>query len=175
MHGDPKHPAVNPHPVKRYEVIATADAPGPWDSVKGMVFFDVVNESCVPSDSFTGGQNIPNTSHDIEMTRVDDKTWKGHFYRDALQDADYFELGVCHWDATGVTPIFITHGEQFSASTWVEVALRKGAQTTYFRKSDFLDSARTMDGLGTSSANANVVKNPDEFFPIAVTIKEATP
>jgi hypothetical protein len=34
-HGDPKNPKKNPHPIKRYEVTATTDAPGPWDAVKG--------------------------------------------------------------------------------------------------------------------------------------------
>ncbi len=61
-HGDPKNPRKNPHPAQRYEVIATADAPGPWDSVQGAAFFDVTNVACVPKGAFTGGRNVPTDS-----------------------------------------------------------------------------------------------------------------
>jgi hypothetical protein len=175
-HGDPKNPKKNPHPVKRYEVTATSEAPGPWDSVKGKVFFDVINKDCVPRDSFTGGQNVPNTGYDFEMTHVDGKTWKGYFYRDMLLDEDYFGQGICHWDATGVTPVFVIHGETFGASTWLEDALRKGPQTDYFRKSAYEDHSLTGDGaLDFSAINPEYIKHPDAFFPITVTVKEVTP
>ncbi|MEO8809334.1 MAG: hypothetical protein ABI386_03710 [Rhodanobacter sp.] len=92
-HGDPKNPKKNPHPVKRYEVIATAHAPGPWDAVSGTVFFDVVNLACTPEDKFLGVHAKPrDVAMDFEMARVDEKTWKGHFYRDAMLDEDYYGL-----------------------------------------------------------------------------------
>ena len=175
-HGDPKNPKKNPHPIKRYEVIATADAPGPWDSVGGTVFFDVINVDCVPQASFTGGRNVPNTGYDIEMIRMDEKTWKGYFYRDDLQGEDYFGQGICHWDATGVTPVFTVHGRAFGAATWVEDALHKGPQVDYFKKSDFIDRTPTPYGaLDFSAINPDYIKHPDAFFPIMATVKEATP
>lgn len=175
-HGDPKNPKKNPHPVKRYEVVVTADAPGPWDSVSGTVFFDVINRECVYRDSFTGGQNVPNSGYDFKMNRVDEKKWIGYFYRDALEDEDYFGLGVCHWDATGLTPTFIVHGEAFAASTGFEDALHKGPQVTYFKKSEYFDHSLTGDAaLESTASTPDVVQHPDHFFPITVTVREATP
>jgi len=175
-HGDPSNPAKNPHPVKRYVVTATSYAPGPWDAVEGVAFFDVINKKCVPMDSFTGGQSPPNTSVHFEMTRMNEKTWKGYFYRDALVDEDYFGLGVCHWDVTSLAPVFTVHSEKFGASTWFEDALHKGAQTTYFKKSEFLDhSLGGDDSLESTASTPEVIQRPSEFFPITVTVKEATP
>lgn len=175
MHGDPDHPKKNPHPVKRYEVIATADTPGPWDSVNGYLPLAVTNVECVPKAPITDGRNVPNTGYEFEMTRVDDKTWKGYFYRDFLQDEDYFGLGVCHWDAVGVTPTFVAHGVKFGAITWLDDALRKGPQTEYFKKSEFLDRSKEQSALGFSPANPQFIQRPEAFFPITVTIKEVTP
>jgi hypothetical protein len=175
MHGDPKNPEKNPHPVKRYEVTATVDSPGPWDSVKGVVFFDVVNAECVPQDTFTGGRNVPNTSYDFEMVPIGRNTWRGYFYRDALRDDDYFGKGVCHWDATQVAPDFKVDGVGFGSSQLVDEALGS-TQTDYFRKSDL---SGHLKGLGSapafSATRPEYKKNPNGFFPITLTIKEANP
>jgi hypothetical protein len=170
-HGDPKNPKKNPHPVKRYEVIATADAPGPWDSVRGTVFFDVINKNCVPRDSFTGGQNVPNTGYDFEMTRVDGKTWKGYFYRDALEDEDYFGLGVCHWHVTQASPMFTAHKSNFVLGSGLE-SIKPYVE--YFKKSDFLNRSLLDGGYGTTPTDPEVTQHPDAFFPITVIVREAT-
>jgi hypothetical protein len=175
-HGDPKNPKKNPHPVKRYEVIATSEAPGPWDSVKGYLSYEVVNPACTPEDKFLGVHAIPqDVGHDIEMTRVDEKTWKGYFYRDFMQDEDYYGLGICHWDATSVGGVFVVHGETFGSGDTLEMLLNKGPQTQYFKKSDFLNRSLTDGGYGTTATDPEVAKHPDVFFPITVTVKESTP
>ena len=175
MHGDPKNPEKNPHPVKRYEVTATVDSPGPWDSVKGVVFFDVVNAECVPQDTFTGGRNVPNTSYDFEMVPIGRNTWRGYFYRDALRDDDYFGKGVCHWDAAQVAPDFKVDGVGFGSSQLVDDALRS-PQTDYFRKSDLSEQVKDLDSAPAFSVTRpEYKKNPDGFFPVTLTIKEANP
>jgi len=171
-HGDPRNSTKNPHPVKRYEVIATVDAPGSWDSVKGYLSFDVINVDCVPQDSFTGGRNVPTSDYDFEMTRVDDKTWKGHFYRDLLQDKDYFGMGTCHWDVTQASPVFTAHGSNFVPGSGIE---NVSPYTEYFKKSDFLNHSLTDVGYGTTVTDPEIAKNPDAFFRITVTVKEETP
>lgn len=175
-HGDPNHPKKNPHPVKRYEVTATADAPGAWDSVKGYIAYEVSNLECVPRGSFTGGQNVPNIDFDFEMTRVDDKTWKGYFYEDLLQDEDYFGLGACHWSVATIGPKFIVHGESFTSGDALSAFLQKNQATEYFKKSDFTDRSFTGDGsLPYSDKNPAYIKNPEAFFPVTVTVKEVMP
>lgn len=175
-HGDPNHPKKNPHPIKRYEITATADAPGPWDSVKGYIEYEVGNRECVPRGSFTGGQNVPNVDFNFEMTRVNEKTWKGYFYSDFLEDADYFGLGACHWIVGTVAPKFIAHGESFTSGDALSALLQKEQETEYFKKSDFTDRSFTGDGsLPYSDKNPNYIENPDAFFPITITVKEVTP
>lgn len=176
-HGDPKKPKVNPHPVKRYEVVATADAPGPWDAVSGYLHYEVVNRKCTPEDSFSGVHVMPEgVERKFEMTHVDVKTWRGYFYRDLIQDEDYYGLGVCHWDVAGVTPVFVVHGETFASARGIEDFLSNGPYTEYFQKSAFLERSSMSDSaLPYLAARPEFIQHPDAFFPITVTVKEATP
>lgn len=176
-HGDPKHPKMNPHPIKRYEIIATADAPGPWDSVSGYLHYEVVNKGCTPEDKFLGVHIMPEgVEHKFEMTRLGEITWKGYFYRDLIQDEDYYGLGACHWDIAGVTPVFVVHGKTFASARGIEDYLSKGPQTEYFKKNAFLDRSSTSnDALPFLAVRTEVARHPDSFFPITVTVKEVTP
>lgn len=175
-HGDPKHPKKNPHPVQRYEVIATADAPGPWDSVHGYISYEVVNPDCTPKDKFLGVHELPqDVGVDIEMTRVDSKTWKGYFFRDAMLDEDYYGLGACHWDATSVGGVFTVRGGTFGASDTLRVLLKNGSETEYFKKSEFENRGNTDGGYGTPLADPEVANNPGAYFPISVAVKEVKP
>ncbi|WP_158883673.1 hypothetical protein [Rhodanobacter sp. L36] len=176
-HGDPKNPKKNPHPVKRYEVTATAEAPGPWDSVKGIVFFEVLNAACTPEDKFLGVHAIPrDVPVDFKMIRIDEKTWKGYFYRDSMRDEDYYGLGICHWEASGVSAIFTAHGVTFASGDALDVFLRKGSQTSFFRKSFYEDRSSSLTSVPDFSAiNPQVVQHPNDFFPISVNVKEAMP
>lgn len=177
-HGDPKNPKQNPHPVKRYEVTATADAPGPWDSVKSYIGYDVINPECTPEDKFMGVHAMPqDVGHDIEMTKVDEKTWKGYFYRDMIQDEDYYGLGLCHWDATSVTANFVAHEIRFNSGSMLEEFLRKGPQTEYFKRSSYGDRAFVRYGAQDyAAADNDVIQHPHTFFQITVTVtvKEVT-
>lgn len=169
-----KHPDIklNPHPVQRYELTATVDAPGPFDSVTGYVSYDVTNVECVPRDAWEGARNVPSSSRSFEMTRVDAHTWKGYFYRDLLRDEDYFGLGVCHWDLTNALPVFAVHDEKFNpAATFAE--LLAGPQVRHFSKADFFNrSLRDGGAMGYSDADENVKRTPDHYFSISVTVKE---
>lgn len=172
-HGDPKNPKKNPHPVQRYEVTATAKAPGPWDRVKGYISYEVVNPKCTPENKFLGVHIMPtDVGVDIEMTREGENTWKGYFYRDYVQDEDYYGLGVCHWDTVSVGGVFIVHGGTFGAGDILDVLLSKGPQTAYFNKRDF---SKTDGGYGTTPNDPDVKQHPNAFFPITVTVEKVTP
>jgi len=174
---DPWNPKKSPNPVKRYEVTAeVSDAPGPWDAVTARAFFDIVNRDSVPRSSFTGAQNGPNRGYPIEMKQVGEKIWRGYFYRDFLQDEDYFKLGVCHWDVTGVGAGFIAQRIHFSASRMLDGLLKNGPQTTYFKKKAY-GEAKFEEGMAPdySADDPEVTQHLDEFFSITVTVKEAVP
>ena len=176
-HSDPENPKKNPNPVKRYEITARADAPGPWDEVSGTAFFEVVNVECTPENKFLGVHVKPtDVPIEFKMDRVDEKTWKGYFYRDSMMDEDYYGLGVCHWDSTSVSAGFAVQGVNFNSGMLLKEILQKGSQTEYFKKSAYGD--HKLVGIGTlnfSSINPEYVKNPDAFFPITLTVKEANP
>jgi hypothetical protein len=175
---DPNHPRRNPHPTQRYEVTVTTDAPGPWDNVKAAVSYEVTNVECTPeAPKFIGGHisGPMDQWEDIEITQVSENTWRGYFYRDLLRDEDYYGLGVCHWDGTVVAPQFFVHGVKFGSGQWVNDAL-KIPQVEFYRKSDFLDrSPKPYGVLGYVAASQKYAKDPEAFFPIAVTVKEAKP
>ncbi|UYK71953.1 hypothetical protein [Xanthomonas sacchari] len=175
-HGSPKKPAKNPHPVKRYEVIATSHAPGSWDSIIGYIHYDVINAKCVPMDSFIGQQDVPKIGVHIEMTPVDDHTWKGHFYRDAFQDEDYYKLGVCHWDVTSVSVNTIVQGVRFGWGGLFTELLRDSPEASYFKKSVYGDKSFAPYGAPDLSPNdPEVLQHPDAYFPVTIAVKEVMP
>jgi len=115
----------------------------------------------------------PSATADIEMTRISEDTWRGYFYRDYLQDNDYYGLGVCNWDPGSVSAIFIVHGEEFSSGSVFDDFMRKGPQTEFFKKSEFLDSSLSGDGAWlTTPDDPEVLRKSEDFFPITVTVKE---
>ncbi|KGE50268.1 hypothetical protein [Xanthomonas axonopodis] len=166
---------LNPHPVKRYEVIATSHAPGPWDAIKAYIGYDVINNKCVPMIPFLGEQHMPNTGLYIPMTRVDDHTWKGYFYRDALLDEDYFKLGVCHWDVTSVGVSATVQGVRFGWGNGLEPILHDGLQTFYFKKSAFGNQSLHYPPLALTGDDDEARQHPDAHFPVTIAVKEAKP
>lgn len=166
----------NPHPVKRYEVIATSDAPGPWDSIEAYIGYDVINKKCVPQDWFTGAQNVPNTGIDVDMVRVGENTWKGYFYRDKLQDEDYFDMGVCHWDVTSVGISAVAQGVRFNWGDMLGSLLHEGTWTRYFKKSVYGNQSFARSGtLDLGPTDPEVLQRPSNYFRTTITVKEATP
>ncbi|WP_196297473.1 hypothetical protein [Xanthomonas albilineans] len=167
---------LNPHPVKRYEVIATSHAPGPWDSIKGYIGYDVINEKCVPMMPFVGVRQTPNTGLDVPMTQVDDHTWKGYFYRDALLDEDYFKLGVCHWDVTSVGVSAKGQGVTFGWGGMLVELLRESQEVYYFKKSSYGDRHLVEYGAQTLVGDDDeVLQHPDAHFQVTISVKEARP
>lgn len=168
---------LNSSPVKRYEIIATSHAPGPWDGFEGAyIGYDVVNKKCVPMIPFIGQQQIPNAGLEVPMARVDGHTWKGYFYRDALQDEDYFQLGVCHWDVTSVSASAIAQGIRFAWGGSMAKILREGVETRYFKKSAYGDKRLVPYGAPDfDPSDSEVLQHPDAYFSVTIAVKEVHP
>lgn len=175
-HGTSSNPAKNLHPVKRYEVVATSDAPGPWDSIEGYIGYDIVNTGCIPLAPFLGERSLTSIGLTIEMTRVDDHTWKGHFYRDAFQDEDYAGHGVCHWDADSIGVSATFQGVRFNWSTWLDALKHESFGTAYFRKSVYGDRSFASSGAPALTAeDPEVREHPAEYFRSTVAVREDAP
>lgn len=174
-HGTSSNPAKNPHPVARYEVTATVtDAPGPWDSIEGYIGYDIVNTKCMPLAPFLGERGLTSIGVFIKMTRLEDNTWRGYFYRDALQDEDYADLGVCHWDVTSVSVSTTAQEVRFAWSAPFDELLRNGPSTSYFKSSVYGDRSFAPDGAPNySPLRAEYKQNPSEFFPVTIAVKES--
>ena len=179
--GTSSHPAKNPHPVKRYEVTASSLAPGPWDAIEGYINYNIVKADngvakCAPVGSFLGEQSLTSIGVDIEMNRVDDHTWTGYLYRDALQDADYYNLGVCHWDVTSVSVSALARSVRFAWSDLFDDLLHHGGVTRYFKKSAYGDHSLARYGApDLDPADPAVLQHPDDYFPVTIAIKESAP
>ncbi|WP_235430410.1 hypothetical protein [Xanthomonas sp. MUS 060] len=157
-------------------MIATSHAPGPWDSIEAYIGYDVINEKCVPMLPFVGVRQKPNTQLDVPMTQVDDHTWKGYFYRDALQDEDYFKLGVCHWDATGAGISAIGKGVRFNWVGMLKELLHDSPETSYFKKSAYGDQHLVEYGAQTLAGDDDeALQHPDAHFQVTIAVKEAKP
>jgi hypothetical protein len=165
---------LNRHPVKRYEIIATSHAPGPWDSFEGAyIGYDVVNTKCVPMIPFLGAQHVPNTGLKVPMARVGDHTWRGYFYRDALQDEDYFKLGICHWDVTSVGVSAKGKGVMFGWGGLLDEVLRDGIGSRYFKKSAYGNPSLVPYGaLELNGDDPEVLENPDAYFLVTIAVRE---
>lgn len=171
----------SPHPTQRYEITVTVDAPEPVTAMSGGVAYEPVNVECVPKLPLEGAREVPNTSRDFKLTSTDGgRTWKGYFFRDMIQNQDYFGLGVCRWDVTSVGAGFTMHGEAFGLSLSLEEMLTPDTYTSYFKKAEYFDN--TIDNgiasewrMANKDAAAEVAKNPDAYFPMTITVKEITP
>lgn len=165
---------LNPHPVQRYEITVTTDAPGPFDSAKGYAGYQVGNVDCVPKDAFEDARNVPNMGHDLALTRVGDKTYTGYFYLDQLQDADYFGLGVCHFDLTSVWAGFEVHGMTFGAIVSADALSAQKPTVWYTPKKTYFDANQHAHGFA-APMNDFIAKNADQFFSVTVVVRRAEP
>ena len=89
-----------------------------------------------------------------------------------MQDEDYFSLGVCHWDVTQASPVFIAHKSNFVLGSGLESI---NPYKEYFKKSDYLNHSLIDGGYGTTPTDPELIQRPDEFFSIIVTVKGVNP
>lgn len=166
---------LNPHPMQRYEITVTTDAPGPFDKVMGSASYAVSNVECTPKDNFEGVHAIPtDVQHVIQLTRVDNRTYQGFVYLDQVQDDDYFGLGVCHWQLTSASADLEVHGMTFGAGLRLDELKAQESTTWYLLKSEYLDSSHHETGASVPM-NDYIAKHPDKFFSVTVIAKRTEP
>lgn len=171
----------NTHPTQRYEVSVTLDAPEPVTTMTGGVAYIPVNVECVPKLPLEGARQVPNTSRDFNMTSTDGgRTWKGYFYRDMIEDEDYFGLGVCRWDIESVGAGFKAHGDGFGVSLSLQDLNSPRRYTSYFSRKEFFNKAIN-NGIAREwraayeESSAEVAKDPSAYFPMTIEVKEVDP
>ena len=165
----------NPSPRQRYELIATVNAPEAFESAHGHSHYQVSNASCVPKAPLTGGRNMPNISHDFELTRANDGTYRGYFYLDQFQNDDYFGLGLCHMDLMSAGPNFSIHGLSFNTALMLDDILQQKSRMRFFSKNEFFNKTLGGAALERAANDQDVMEHPDAYFSITVIAHEVTP
>lgn len=94
---------LNPSPTRGVELVVTvADAPGTFQTIKGVAQYDVTNEAqCGHINEATGTPARITSMEPFELTRVSDTEFRGTFFLDRMLDEDYYGRGVCHWEFSG--------------------------------------------------------------------------
>ena len=172
----------NPHPVQRYELTVTVDAPGPWDKVSGLVSYDITNEKCIRYNDFEGVYMRPaSVSREFALTKVDDRTYRGYFYRDALVGGDYYGKGVCRWDVSGVGPFLTVHGLTFAPGVAFDVhkenfgdTLDGSSSTLWLDTKEYFDRSLNNANYGTGTMS-DMERTQGEWFSVTTTVKEVKP
>lgn len=172
----------NPHPVQRYELTVTVDAPGPWDKISGTAVYDITNEKCIRYNDFEGVYMRPATvGREFVLTKVDDHTYRGYFYRDALEPGDYYGKGACHWDVAAVGPTFIAHGLTFVPRIGLDTnkpgfgdALDGSKATEWLKRKEYFDRSLTDANYGWSSLSDRD-EAPGEWFSVTMAARRVKP
>lgn len=172
----------NPHPVQRYELTVTVDAPGPWDKITGTAIYDISNEQCIRYNDFEGVYMRPATvGRDFVLTKVGAHTYRGYFYRDALEGGDYYGKGLCHWDVVAVGPTFVVHALTFVPRVSFDTnraqsgeALDGRTNTEWLKRKEFLDRSLTdANHYWTSLSDRDEV--PGEWFSVGMATRKVDP
>lgn len=170
---------LNPHPKERYELTFTIhDAPGPLESPKANIQYEVGNKECIPSDFFEGGKSrTPGFFVPIALTRINDTTYRGEVTLDLPIDADYFGLGVCHWLSWGAAIGFTApSGTGFGASIGQKEIEAQGTVPTYLWKGDYSNpSTAGYDTSGIPYAEYAAAPDHTKYFYIDISSKRIEP
>lgn len=171
--------ALNPHPKMRYELTLKIDgAPGPFDSVSGVLFYEVVNKNCVP---VTGApmnplRLMPQANPKITFDKVSDSVYRTTVYGDYFQDEDYFGLGICHWSLTGAVARLKIKKNTMAPYLSSEQLLSEQPALYYFTKDSYLSDDDIEVSFGGEPLRFNYPTNmQDKLFLITITTKEVIP
>ncbi|WP_312318946.1 hypothetical protein [Stenotrophomonas sp.] len=87
-------------------------APGTFAKVTSLAQYDVINDDeCGYIHPVAGTPGRMTTSEPVTLTKVSDTEYAGTVYRDLLQDGNYYDRGLCHWELTGVAVNFRAEGK----------------------------------------------------------------
>lgn len=169
---------LNPNPKQRYDItMSIKDAPGPFEHVRFGASYEAKDCSYVISE-FEGVRGHPEHHVELDFRKVDEHTYVGTLYLDAMVDEDYYGNGVCHWQMTGMgVGLKATGAEEetrFSSSLMVESVQAQESETTYFWKKRYPRS-RTY-GFPSSGHTDRRKFSPEildsEIFTITLTSEE---
>lgn len=172
---------LNPNPRQRYDItMSIRDAPGPFEYVRFGASYEAEGCSYVISE-FEGVRGHPEHHVDLEFKKVDEHTYVGTLYLDAMVDEDYYGNGVCHWKMTGMgVGLKATGAEEetrFSSSLMLESIQEQRSQETYLWKDRYPreEGYGNFAEFGEETLDEVPIDERDQFFAIALTSREVQP
>lgn len=177
---DTLHPytRLNPSPKMRYEITLEINgAPGPFDSVSGVMLYEVVNKSCVPvTDSLMNPLRLmPQANLQITFDRVSENVYRTVVYSDYFQDEDYFGLGICHWSLKGSIARLKIKKNTMAPYLSSEQFFSQQPVLLYFTKDSYLNGDMEVSFHGESVRSNYSADVQDELFSISIIAEEVAP
>lgn len=172
---------LNPNPKQRYDItMSIRDAPGPFEYVRFRASYEAKGCSYVISE-FEGVRGHPEHHVELDFRKLDDHTYVGTLYLDAMVDEDYYGNGVCHWQMTGMgVGLKATGAEKetrFSSSLMLESIQGQRSQETYLWKDRYPreEGYDNFPEFGEETLDKVPIDERDEFFAITLTSREVQP
>ena len=177
----------NPAPKQALRITMTIkDAPGPFQWMRPIAHYDVVNRECLsPPKDNPGGRSAPTPTAptDFALEQTGDGVYTGVVYADLMQDEDYTGNGICRWELTSIVVQMKATGADGETLFVPAVPGRKLAsgdvETVYFNKSTY-PSAKGMSNFpdtGTSDRSRfNASVQDEDLFSVTFALGgEGTP
>lgn len=170
----------NPAPKQAYRIeLKVADAPGPLTAIEGYVDYEALDCVYTP-DPIAGVPMTPSYSLPIQYAKVDDDTYVGTVYADAMLDEDYLGRGVCHWQLTNLNAMLRATGAETDTRY---VANLKGsemraekARTNFYTDTAYPGSEPSdIPNFGNVDRSRFRPDLQDQLFTITLTPKAGTP
>lgn len=136
---DPSQFKANPSPQQGYEItVSVEDAPGPLKAISARASYQADN--CRATiDRIAGATGSPSQALDLTFTAIDDTTYTGTVYLDAMKNEDYYGQGVCEWKLVGVGISLKATGADKETDFTMRVSsdqiAKQNSNEVFFRKS----------------------------------------
>ena len=145
----------NPSPQQRYDIMMTIEnAPGPFELVRWSAQYEAP-ECIYTMSKFAGVHSRPHTAINVDFKKMNETTYVGSVYLDAMLDEDYFGNGACIWRMTFFNVSLMATGTnletRFLASISEKTVTSKEKTIVYYAKiryprsqmDNFTDSGHT--------------------------------
>ncbi len=168
----------NPNPKQAYQITLTlADAPGPFESVEGFAQYQAP-DCRYTVDKLAGVTATPQHNLPISYTKINDTSYVGTVFLDAMLDENYFGDGVCSWEFTSVHARLKASGAHAEAGFVArlirdQVRMQKPV-TTYLQKKFYPEDQEIQDLLVSGQTDREKMKSigDEDLFIITLTAKE---
>lgn len=122
---------INPAPRElQHFIISVTDRSDAIEGMWGVSYYNIANDSCVPLDysKALGGIHPSFTqTHPFMIDSGDVGNYEAKLYRDMYESSDYYGLGVCRWELTGINIYIARRDGKKQHTSLHEMDLKYGA------------------------------------------------